>query len=55
MVDTRVMEELAHVLMPGRKVVSKTHLGGTSEHPKNVESFVGKRAEVIFLKKSAIQ
>jgi len=30
MVDTRVMEELAHVLMPWRKVVSKTHLGGTS-------------------------
>ena len=45
--DTRVMEELAHVLMPGRKVVSKTHMGGTSEHPKNVESFVGKRAFIL--------
>jgi len=41
--DTRIMKELAHVLMPERKVVSKTHLGGTSEHPKNVEPFVGER------------
>lgn len=45
--DTRVMEELAHVLMPARKVVSKTHMGGTSEHPKNVEGFVAERAFVL--------
>ncbi len=45
--DTRAMEELAQVLMPKRKIVSKTHLGGTSEHPKNVESFVGKRPFIL--------
>jgi hypothetical protein len=38
--DTKVMEELTHILMPERKVVSKAHFGGTSEHPKNVEDFV---------------
>ena len=53
--DTRAMYELVHVLMPERKIISKAQLGGTSERPKNVEGFVGKRAEVIFLKKSAIQ
>ena len=42
--DTRAMTELALLLMPEQNVVSKAHLGGTSEHPKHVEGFVGEKA-----------